>query len=47
MGISSAEAADLGVAIYKVGMPWPLEPQGIRAFAAMHHEGKSSSISVR
>jgi indolepyruvate ferredoxin oxidoreductase len=34
MGISHAEAADLGVAIYKVGMPWPLEPQGIRAFAA-------------
>ncbi|MGZ6037933.1 MAG: indolepyruvate ferredoxin oxidoreductase family protein [Phenylobacterium sp.] len=34
MNISSAEAADLGVAIYKVGMPWPLEPQGIRAFAA-------------
>jgi indolepyruvate ferredoxin oxidoreductase len=34
MGISGAEAADLGVAIYKVGMPWPLEPQGIRAFAA-------------
>ncbi|HEX5263688.1 MAG TPA: indolepyruvate ferredoxin oxidoreductase family protein, partial [Phenylobacterium sp.] len=34
MGISSAEAASLGVAIYKVGMPWPLEPQGIRAFAA-------------
>jgi indolepyruvate ferredoxin oxidoreductase len=34
MGISNREAADLGVAIYKVGMPWPLEPQGIRAFAA-------------
>ncbi len=34
MGITSAQAADLGVAIYKVGMPWPLEPQGIRAFAA-------------
>ena len=34
MNISSAEAADLGVAIYKVGMPWPLEPQGVRAFAA-------------
>ncbi len=33
MGISEAEAADLGVAIYKVGMPWPLEPTGIRAFA--------------
>ena len=23
-----------GVAIYKVGMPWPLEPHGLRAFAA-------------
>ena len=34
MGISFAQAADLGVAIYKVGMPWPLEPLGIRAFAA-------------
>jgi indolepyruvate ferredoxin oxidoreductase len=34
MGIDAHEAADLGVAIYKVGMPWPLEPTGIRAFAA-------------
>jgi indolepyruvate ferredoxin oxidoreductase len=34
MGITQAQAADLGVAIYKVGMPWPLEPQGLRAFAA-------------
>ncbi|HEY8616565.1 indolepyruvate ferredoxin oxidoreductase family protein [Phenylobacterium sp.] len=34
MGISQREAADLGIAIYKVGMPWPLEPTGIRAFAA-------------
>jgi indolepyruvate ferredoxin oxidoreductase len=34
MGISRQEAADLGIAIYKVGMPWPLEPTGIRAFAA-------------
>ncbi|MDE2485909.1 MAG: indolepyruvate ferredoxin oxidoreductase family protein, partial [Alphaproteobacteria bacterium] len=34
MGISEREAADLGVAIYKVGMPWPLEPSGLRAFAA-------------
>ena len=34
MGITQAEAASLGVAIYKVGMPWPLEPMGIRAFAA-------------
>ncbi|MGH6909972.1 MAG: indolepyruvate ferredoxin oxidoreductase family protein, partial [Phenylobacterium sp.] len=34
MGISSEQAADLGVAIYKVGMPWPLETTGIRHFAA-------------
>ena len=34
MGISPGEAADLGVSIYKIGMPWPLEPTGLRAFAA-------------
>lgn len=34
MGMSLEEAADLGVSIYKVGMPWPLEPLGLRAFAA-------------
>ena len=33
MGIGAREAADLGVAVYKVGMPWPLEPTGMRAFA--------------
>jgi indolepyruvate ferredoxin oxidoreductase len=33
MGLSQAEAADLGLAIYKVSMPWPLEPTGLRAFA--------------
>jgi len=34
MGMTLQEAADLGVSIYKVGMPWPLEPLGIRSFAA-------------
>ncbi|MBO9709340.1 MAG: indolepyruvate ferredoxin oxidoreductase family protein [Caulobacter sp.] len=34
MGMTLEEAADLGVSIYKVGMPWPLEPLGLRAFAA-------------
>ena len=34
MGISLEEASDLGVSIYKVGMPWPLEPLGMRSFAA-------------
>jgi indolepyruvate ferredoxin oxidoreductase len=34
MGLTLEAAARLGVAIYKVGMPWPLEPTGLRAFAA-------------
>ncbi|MDZ4370122.1 MAG: indolepyruvate ferredoxin oxidoreductase family protein [Phenylobacterium sp.] len=34
MGLTPDAAARLGVAIYKVGMPWPLEPTGLRAFAA-------------
>ncbi|MBO6638218.1 MAG: indolepyruvate ferredoxin oxidoreductase family protein [Roseitalea sp.] len=34
LGIDEARARDLGLAVYKVGMSWPLEPQGIAAFAA-------------
>ena len=34
MGLTLEEAADLGVALYKVAMPWPLEPTGIRSFAS-------------
>ena len=33
LGIDRALAAELGICIYKVGMPWPLEPSGVRAFA--------------
>ncbi|MGF6229843.1 indolepyruvate ferredoxin oxidoreductase [Inquilinus ginsengisoli] len=33
LGIDRALAAQLGICIYKVGMPWPLEPTGVRAFA--------------
>jgi indolepyruvate ferredoxin oxidoreductase len=33
MGLGLQEAADLGVSLYKVGRPWPLEPTGFRAFA--------------
>ncbi len=33
LGIDQARAADLGLALYKVGMVWPLEPQGIAEFA--------------
>jgi indolepyruvate ferredoxin oxidoreductase len=34
LGLDLQAAAALGVSIYKVGMPWPLEPAGVRDFAA-------------
>ena len=33
LGLDDAACRDLGIRVYKVGMTWPLEPQGIRAFA--------------
>lgn len=33
LGISTERAADLGIAIYKVGLVWPLEPVGLQKFA--------------
>ncbi|MFZ4382125.1 MAG: indolepyruvate ferredoxin oxidoreductase family protein, partial [Sandarakinorhabdus sp.] len=33
LGITQVVAAAIGLRVYKVGMPWPLEPDGIRAFA--------------
>ncbi|WP_029009780.1 indolepyruvate ferredoxin oxidoreductase family protein [Azospirillum halopraeferens] len=33
LGISDAMAADLGITVYKVAMPWPLEREGARHFA--------------
>ncbi len=36
MGLSREQAADLGLSIYKVAMPWPLEPEGVREFAKGH-----------
>ena len=34
LGIDEATARRMGLKVYKVAMPWPLEPQGIRAFSA-------------
>jgi len=31
--INDVEARDIGIRLYKVRMPWPLEPQGVRAFS--------------
>jgi len=33
LGIDDALAAELGIAVYKIGMIWPLEPAGAAAFA--------------
>jgi indolepyruvate ferredoxin oxidoreductase len=33
LGIGRDEATAIGLRVYKVRMPWPLEPQGIRAFS--------------
>lgn len=32
LGIDEKVAADIGLRLYKVGMPWPLEPEGVRHF---------------
>ena len=33
LGIDAAHAADIGLTVYKVGMTWPLEREGMRRFA--------------
>lgn len=32
LGIDEKVAAEIGLKLYKVGMPWPLEPDGVRHF---------------
>ncbi len=34
LGLDEGRAAELGLALYKVAMPWPLEPEGAREFCA-------------
>jgi indolepyruvate ferredoxin oxidoreductase len=33
LGITEEIAAKIGLRLYKIGMPWPLEPEGVRNFA--------------
>jgi indolepyruvate ferredoxin oxidoreductase len=33
LGISDDRAAEIGIRLFKVSMPWPLEPDGVREFA--------------
>ena len=43
LGIDDAEAQRLGLRIYKVGMTWPLEPEGVLRFARGPRRRSSSS----
>lgn len=38
LGLDDAKALDLGISIYKVGMTWPLEQEGMRRFAQGHDD---------
>ena len=38
LGLTDDKAKDLGISIYKIGMTWPLEREGIRRFAAGHED---------
>ena len=33
LGITEQNAAEIGIRLFKVSMPWPLEPDGVREFA--------------
>ncbi len=33
LGITEADAAEIGIRVFKVAMPWPLEPETVRHFA--------------
>src|SRR3982751_384891 len=33
LGISEQDAVEMGIRLFKVAMPWPLEPEGVRSFA--------------
>ena len=33
LGIDATRAQQLGIAIYKIGMTWPIEEEGLRQFA--------------
>ncbi len=38
LGLGNETRRGLGITVYKVAMPWPLEPEGIRDWAAGHDE---------
>lgn len=38
LGLDDEKALDLGISVYKVGLTWPIEQEGMRRFAAGHDD---------
>ena len=38
LGVDDSLREELGLTVYKVAMPWPLEPEGVREYAQDHEE---------
>jgi indolepyruvate ferredoxin oxidoreductase len=38
IGLDDEKARELGISIYKLAMTWPIEPEGLRSFAAGHDQ---------
>lgn len=38
LGLNQEKAARIGISVYKIAMPWPLEPEGIAAFIRANKE---------
>ena len=50
LGIDEVKANDLGLRLYKIAAPWPLEPQGLQEFARgprPHHGRRGKALAHR
>ena len=47
LGIDEIKANQLGLRLYKVGMPWPLEQEGVKKFATRPHPRHEEKRSLR
>ena len=50
LGIDEVKANDLGLRLYKIGCPWPLDPdgaQGLRARARPRHRRRGEALAHR
>ena len=47
LGITEEVAAKIGLRLYKIGMPWPLEPEGVRNSRSASRRSSSSKSAAR